>query len=113
LKVLQSRSFPFIFLKENIGLVIPWMLGLLTFMSLEAVATVYANILRDHINDVSTPSDFCVGGKKLSMNSHSIFIKHFDGLCKAEVVSRDKVSTLTRLIELTLITALLYCSSAF
>jgi hypothetical protein len=62
LKVLQSRSFPFIFLKENIGLVIPWMLGLLTFMSLEAVATVYANILRDHINDVST-LNICVGGK--------------------------------------------------
>ncbi|CRK96607.1 CLUMA_CG010013, isoform A [Clunio marinus] len=46
---------------ENIGLVVPWMLGLLIFMSLEALCTVYANILRDHING------------------------HFDGLCKAEV----------------------------
>lgn len=39
--------------QENIGLVVPWMLGVLTFMSLEAVATVYQNILRDHINGVS------------------------------------------------------------
>lgn len=38
--------------QENIGLVIPWMVGILTFMSLEAVSTVYLNILRDHINGV-------------------------------------------------------------
>lgn len=39
--------------QENIGLVIPWLVGILTFMSLEAVSTVYLNILRDHINGAS------------------------------------------------------------
>ncbi|CAO1378651.1 unnamed protein product [Diamesa hyperborea] len=46
---------------ENAGLVVPWIIGILTFMSLEAVAMMYGNVLRDHI------------------------FGHFDGLCKAEV----------------------------
>ncbi|KAG5683313.1 hypothetical protein PVAND_012599 [Polypedilum vanderplanki] len=46
---------------ENIPLIAPWMLGILLFMSIEGICTVYANVLRDHING------------------------HFDGLCKAEI----------------------------
>ncbi|XP_025829427.1 uncharacterized protein LOC108739198 isoform X3 [Agrilus planipennis] len=48
-------------IKENISLVIPWIVGLITFIALEAVAMVYSNVLRDHVN------------------------REFDGLCKAEV----------------------------
>ncbi|XP_060530854.1 uncharacterized protein LOC132704695 [Cylas formicarius] len=47
--------------KENFNLVIPWVIGSITFMALEAVAMVYSNVLRDHVN------------------------KEFDALCKAEV----------------------------
>ncbi|XP_070506583.1 uncharacterized protein [Chironomus tepperi] len=47
---------------ENIPLIAPWMIGILLFMSIEGICTVYANVLRDHING------------------------HFDGLCKAEVI---------------------------
>ncbi|XP_071056105.1 uncharacterized protein [Onthophagus taurus] len=47
--------------KENSTLVIPWIIGFITFMALEAVAMVYSNVLRDHVN------------------------KQFDALCKAEV----------------------------
>ncbi|XP_063695765.1 uncharacterized protein LOC134827140 [Culicoides brevitarsis] len=47
--------------KENSGLVVPWILGFITFMALEAVAMVYSNVLRDHVN------------------------RQFDALCKAEV----------------------------
>ncbi|XP_046395031.1 uncharacterized protein LOC124162509 [Ischnura elegans] len=47
--------------KENSGLVVPWIIGFITFMALEAVALVYSNVLRDHVN------------------------RHFDALCKAEV----------------------------
>ncbi|CAO1399485.1 unnamed protein product [Diamesa serratosioi] len=58
--------------KENAGLVVPWIIGFLTFMALEAVAMVYSNVLRDHIF-------------------------RFDQLCKAEVaffVARAIVNTL-------------------
>ncbi|CRK96602.1 CLUMA_CG009949, isoform A [Clunio marinus] len=34
---------------ENATLVVPWIIGFLTFMSLETVAMVYSNVLRDHI----------------------------------------------------------------
>ncbi|CAO1399454.1 unnamed protein product [Diamesa serratosioi] len=34
---------------ENSGLVAPWIIGILTFMALEAVAMVYGNVLKDHI----------------------------------------------------------------
>ncbi|XP_065158495.1 uncharacterized protein [Atheta coriaria] len=47
--------------KENSSLIIPWIIGFITFMSLEAVAMVYSNVLRDHVN------------------------KQFDTFCKAEV----------------------------
>ncbi|XP_054265164.1 uncharacterized protein LOC128988017 [Macrosteles quadrilineatus] len=47
--------------KENGGLVVPWIIGAITFTSLEAVAMVYSNVLRDHVN------------------------REFDALCKAEV----------------------------
>lgn len=103
--------------QENIGLVVPWMLGVLTFMSLEAVATVYQNILRDHINGVSfvylkfqilSPFSLpffapavsrypvCVCTHRwepfkslFNRKFHSLLLsfKHFDGLCKAEAVS--------------------------
>ncbi|XP_049836666.1 uncharacterized protein LOC126281604 isoform X1 [Schistocerca gregaria] len=47
--------------KENAGLVVPWITGFITFMALEAMAMVYSNVLRDHVN------------------------KQFDALCKMEV----------------------------
>ncbi|KAK5643949.1 hypothetical protein RI129_007794 [Pyrocoelia pectoralis] len=47
--------------KENTSFVIPWIIGFITFMALEAVAMVYSNVLRDHVN------------------------RQFDALCKAEV----------------------------
>lgn len=56
--------------QENIGLVIPWMVGILTFMSLEAVSTVYLNILRDHINGVNIASKSSSG--TIPINSRSI-----------------------------------------
>ncbi|XP_054085142.1 uncharacterized protein LOC105214585 isoform X2 [Zeugodacus cucurbitae] len=47
--------------KENPGLIVPWIIGYITFMALEAVAMVYSNVLRDHVN------------------------KQFDAMCKTEV----------------------------
>lgn len=38
--------------QENISFVIPWIIGFITFMALEAVAMVYSNVLRDHVNRV-------------------------------------------------------------
>jgi hypothetical protein len=38
--------------QENCGLVVPWIIGFITFMALEAVAMVYSNVLRDHVNRV-------------------------------------------------------------
>lgn len=46
-------------LQENSGLVVPWILGFITFMALEAVAMVYSNVLRDHVNRVSMMRLFC------------------------------------------------------
>lgn len=56
--------------QENVGLVIPWMVGILTFMSLEAVSTVYLNILRDHINGVNIASKSFLA--RISINSRTI-----------------------------------------
>lgn len=39
--------------QENPGLIVPWIIGFITFMALEAVAMVYSNVLRDHVNKVS------------------------------------------------------------
>jgi hypothetical protein len=41
-------------MQENVPLIAPWMLGVILFMSIEGICTVYANVLRDHINGVST-----------------------------------------------------------
>ncbi|XP_039295374.1 uncharacterized protein LOC111057874 [Nilaparvata lugens] len=37
-------------LKERSGLVVTWIVGVITFIPLEAVAMVYSNVLRDHVN---------------------------------------------------------------
>lgn len=51
-KIIKSCQFIFVS-QENSGLVVPWILGFITFMALEAVAMVYSNVLRDHVNRVS------------------------------------------------------------
>lgn len=48
-------------IKEKTALVVPWVIGFITLMALEAVCMVYSNVLRDHVN------------------------KQFDALCKAEM----------------------------
>lgn len=35
--------------QENAGLVVPWLIGILTFISFEALGLVYANVLKDQI----------------------------------------------------------------
>jgi hypothetical protein len=40
-------------LQENAGLVVPWLIGILTFISFEALGLVYANVLKDQIFGVS------------------------------------------------------------
>ncbi|XP_041973218.1 uncharacterized protein LOC121728943 [Aricia agestis] len=47
--------------KENVAFLVPWVVGCMTCMALEAMAMVYSNILRDHVN------------------------KEFDAMCKAEI----------------------------
>lgn len=42
--------------QENSALVVPWIIGFITFMALEVVAMVYSNVLRDHVNRVSIQS---------------------------------------------------------
>jgi len=50
----QEYLNKFIFLfQERVSLIVPWIVGLITFMALEAVAIVYSNVLRDHVNKVS------------------------------------------------------------
>lgn len=49
----KIMSIYFFVSQENSGLVVPWILGFITFMALEAVAMVYSNVLRDHVNRVS------------------------------------------------------------
>jgi hypothetical protein len=48
---LFSILFPFSFIhsQENAGLVVPFVIGMLTFMSFEALGLVYANVLKDQI----------------------------------------------------------------
>uniref|UniRef100_A0A182M868 Uncharacterized protein n=1 Tax=Anopheles culicifacies TaxID=139723 RepID=A0A182M868_9DIPT len=70
--ILLSVVLIFGIYRENIGLVVPWIIGFITFMALEAVAMVYSNVLRDHVN------------------------RQFDSLCKAEVaffISRAVINT--------------------
>ncbi|KAM7355696.1 uncharacterized protein ACRADG_001676 isoform 1-T4 [Cochliomyia hominivorax] len=59
--IVLSIMLLFGIIKENPGLIVPWIIGYITFMALEAVAMVYSNVLRDHVN------------------------KQFDAMCKAEV----------------------------
>jgi hypothetical protein len=39
--------------QENCSLIVPWVLGFIGSLSLEALAIVYSNVLRDHINQVN------------------------------------------------------------
>lgn len=43
----------FLLFQENAGLVVPWLIGILTFISFEALGLVYANVLKDQIFNVS------------------------------------------------------------
>lgn len=45
--------FFFCLQQENCAFVVLWVIGFITFMALEAVAMVYSNVLRDHVNRVS------------------------------------------------------------
>ncbi|XP_073993986.1 uncharacterized protein [Rhodnius prolixus] len=49
-------------LREDTALISPWIVGFIALMAMEAVAMVYSNVLRDHVN------------------------KKFDTLCKIEVI---------------------------
>ncbi|XP_072160626.1 uncharacterized protein [Bemisia tabaci] len=59
--IVLSITLLFGIYKENSGLVVPWIIGCIAFMAMEALAMVYSNVLRDHVN------------------------RQFDSLCKAEV----------------------------
>lgn len=45
--------YTYSYFQERVSLIVPWIVGLITFMALEAVAIVYSNVLRDHVNKVS------------------------------------------------------------
>lgn len=49
----MNNEMLFLLFQENVGFVVPWIIGFVTFMALEAVAMVYSNVLRDHVNRVS------------------------------------------------------------
>ncbi|KAJ1521299.1 hypothetical protein ONE63_002977 [Megalurothrips usitatus] len=36
--------------RENAALIVPWVVGTIAFIAMEAVGTVYSNVLRDHVN---------------------------------------------------------------
>ncbi|XP_034244375.1 uncharacterized protein LOC117647006 [Thrips palmi] len=36
--------------KENAPMIVPWVVGTIAFLAMEAVGTVYSNVLRDHVN---------------------------------------------------------------
>lgn len=57
----------FKFLQENVPLIAPWMLGVILFMSIEGICTVYANVLRDHINGVSALKTHLSSGFSLKL----------------------------------------------
>lgn len=46
--------------QENAGLVVPWLIGILTFISFEALGLVYANVLKDQIFGVSSQPEWLV-----------------------------------------------------
>lgn len=49
----KKKNIIIIFLQESCKIVQLWVIGFITFMALEAVAMVYSNVLRDHVNRVS------------------------------------------------------------
>lgn len=49
----NRKTFLIVF-QENAGLVVPWLIGILTFISFEALGLVYANVLKDQIFGVRT-----------------------------------------------------------
>ncbi|KAL0272738.1 UNVERIFIED_CONTAM: hypothetical protein PYX00_005599 [Menopon gallinae] len=59
--VVLSIVLLFGIMKERTALIVPWVIGFITLMALEAVSVVYSNVLRDHVN------------------------REFDALCKAEM----------------------------
>jgi len=56
--IFKVLSAFFVLPQENPGLIVPWIIGYITFMALEAVAMVYSNVLRDHVNKVSAPPSY-------------------------------------------------------
>ena len=40
-------------MQENSSPIVPWVLGYIGSISLEALTIVYSNVLRDHVNQVS------------------------------------------------------------
>ncbi|XP_062527721.1 uncharacterized protein LOC101744227 isoform X1 [Bombyx mori] len=56
--------------KENVAFLVPWVVGCMTFMALEAMAMVYSNILRDHVNKADEHTDhLMVSGHRHSWTS--------------------------------------------
>lgn len=53
---MASRQTFLVVFQENAGLVVPWLIGILTFISFEALGLVYANVLKDQIFGVSETS---------------------------------------------------------
>ncbi|CAM1292291.1 Uncharacterised protein g391 [Pycnogonum litorale] len=52
-------------LQEKLCFVFPWIIGNITFLSIEGVATMYCNILRDHRN---------MGFDSLTLTAISLYI---------------------------------------
>ncbi|GBP03155.1 hypothetical protein EVAR_2609_1 [Eumeta japonica] len=48
--------------QENVAFLVPWVLGCMTCMALEAMAMVYSNVLRDHVNKTAHRLNFCKRG---------------------------------------------------
>lgn len=61
-------------------MVVPWLIGFLTFMALEGVAIVYSSVLRDHIYGVC----FLLSSIFISIDK-SILLQRFDRFSKTEV----------------------------
>ncbi|KAL1110295.1 hypothetical protein AAG570_008372 [Ranatra chinensis] len=51
--IVLSALLLYAIIKEKCSLLVPWIIGFIAFMALEAVAMVYSNVLRDHVNKVS------------------------------------------------------------
>lgn len=66
---MASRQTFLVVFQENAGLVVPWLIGILTFISFEALGLVYANVLKDQIFGVSETSirQSCRSLRRLSL----------------------------------------------